>query len=42
MTNTLHRLDARDPVRLDPGPNDSSAKCLFITAGGTELIDQAA
>lgn len=42
MTNTLHRLEARGLVRVEPDPRDGRAKCVFITAAGTELIDQAA
>ncbi len=42
MTNTLQRLEARGLVRLEPDPTDGRAKCVFITAVGTELIDQAA
>jgi DNA-binding MarR family transcriptional regulator len=42
MTNTLHRLEARGLVRVEPDPTDGRAKCVFITASGTELIEQAA
>ena len=42
MTNTLHRLEARGLVRVEPDPRDGRAKCVFITTAGTELIDQAA
>jgi len=42
MTNTLHRLEARGLVRVEPDPKDGRAKCVFITEAGTELIDQAA
>jgi DNA-binding MarR family transcriptional regulator len=42
MTNTLHRLEARGLVRVEPDPKDGRAKCVFITASGIELIDQAA
>lgn len=42
MTNTLHRLEARGLVRVEPDPKDGRAKCVFITPAGAELIDQAA
>ena len=42
MTNTLHRLEVRGLVKVEPDPRDGRAKRVFITAAGTELTDHAA